>query len=84
MFFLKLHPYRKRSLAKKGVKKHSPKFCELYLVLKRIGKIAYRVELPSKATTMTFIYLMVHIFTVKERPLFYYLGVFEPAYAHLD
>lgn len=48
--FLKLRPYRQKSLAKKRCEKLSPKFYGPYRMLERIGQVAYRLELPREAT----------------------------------
>lgn len=39
--FLKLRPYRQRTLAKKRCERLSPKFYGPYLVIERIGQVAY-------------------------------------------
>ena len=47
--YLKLHPYRLRSLARRN-EKFSARYFSPYKVLQQIGPIAYKLELPSSAT----------------------------------
>ena len=47
--FLKLQPYKRRSLARRPVAKLSPKFYGPYKILERIGPVAYKLELPAHA-----------------------------------
>lgn len=44
--FLKLQPYRLKSLAKKVNEKLSPRFYGPFKVLARVGEVAYRLDLP--------------------------------------
>jgi hypothetical protein len=45
--FLKLQPYRQSSLKKSGVEKLKPPFYGPYRVTRRVGEVAYELELPE-------------------------------------
>eukprot|EP00253_Pinus_taeda_P017969 PITA_17969 len=47
MVYLRLQPYRQSSLKQKGAKKLKPRFCGPYRVIRRIGQVAYELELPQ-------------------------------------
>ena len=47
--YLKLKPYRQRSLAQKRSEKLAPKFYGPYRITEEIGEVAYRLDLPPKA-----------------------------------
>ena len=53
MVFLKIRPYRQVSMCKKRNEKLSPKYFGSYRVLKKIGPVAYRMELPTAATNIS-------------------------------
>jgi hypothetical protein len=45
--FLRLQPYKQTSLKADHCQKMAPKFYGPYIVLKRVGKVAYQLALPS-------------------------------------
>jgi hypothetical protein len=47
LFFLRLLPYRQSSLKRSGAEKLKPKFYGQYRVIRRIGEVAYELELPK-------------------------------------
>lgn len=49
MVYLKLRPYKLRSLAKKINEKLSPRFYGPFQILEKIGPVAYWLELPVRA-----------------------------------
>ncbi|TYK26803.1 disease resistance protein [Cucumis melo var. makuwa] len=58
---LKLRPYRQRSLARKCCEKLAPKFYGLYRIIKEIGEVAYRLDLPPEP--------IIHVFHVLQLKL---------------
>lgn len=49
MVYLKLQPYKHISIAKKTNEKLNPRFYGPYKILKKIGVVSYKLELPSNA-----------------------------------
>ena len=47
--YLKLRPYRQRSLARKKCEKLALKFYGPYEIIEEIGEVAYRLRLPPEA-----------------------------------
>lgn len=49
LVYLKLQPYRLKSLARRINEKLSPRFYGSYEVIERIGPVAFRLNLPPTA-----------------------------------
>ena len=49
MVYLRLQPYRQSLLNKKGAKKLKPCFYGPYRVVKKVGEVAYKLELPQES-----------------------------------
>jgi hypothetical protein len=47
LVFLRLQPYRQSSLKKSGTEKLKPRFYGPYRVIRRVGEVAYELELPE-------------------------------------
>ena len=47
--YLKLQPYRQRTLAYKGKWKLSPRYFGLFQVLQKVGTVSYKLDLPPEA-----------------------------------
>jgi len=62
MVFLRLQPYRQKSLKIKGLQKLAPKFNGPSKVLQRIGPIAYKLQLLDSSK----IHLVFHVSYLKK------------------
>ena len=49
MVYLRLQPYRQSSLKKSGAEKLKPRFYGPFKITKRIGEVAYELELPTES-----------------------------------
>jgi hypothetical protein len=47
LVFLRLQPYRQSSLKKSGTEKLKARFYGPYRIMRRVGKVAYELELPE-------------------------------------
>ena len=45
LVYLRLQPYRQYSLKKKGAEKLKPRFYGSYKIIRKIGEVAYELEL---------------------------------------
>ena len=60
--YLKLRPYRKRTVARRHSAKFSPKFFGPYQIVERIGQVSYRLALPASSS----IHPVSHLSQLKE------------------
>ena len=49
LVYLQLQPYRQPLLKKKGAKKLKPRFYGPYKIIKKVGEVAYELELPQES-----------------------------------
>ena len=62
MVFLRLQPYRQSSLKKSGAEKLKPRFYGPYRIMRRVGEVAYELELPEGSK----IHNMFHVSCLKK------------------
>lgn len=60
--YLKLQPYAQKSVATRANQKLSFRYYSPYLVLKKVGATAYKLDLPEKSK----IHLVVHVSQLKK------------------
>ena len=46
LIFVRLQPYKKSTLKRSGVEKLNPRFYGPYKVIRKVGEVAYELELP--------------------------------------
>ena len=46
---MRLQPYRQSSLKKSGAEKLKPRFYGPYRIMRRVGEVAYELELPKES-----------------------------------
>ncbi|XP_059075298.1 uncharacterized protein LOC131875243 [Cryptomeria japonica] len=62
MVYLRLQPYRQSSLKKSGAKKLRPQFYGPYRVIRRVGEVAYEIELPEGSR----VHIVFHVSRLKK------------------
>ena len=62
LVFLRLQPYRQSSLKKSGFEKLKPRFYGPYRIMRRVGEVAYELELPKGSK----IHNMFHVSCLKK------------------
>ena len=55
--YLQLQPYRQSSLKQKGAEKLKPRFYGPYRVSRRVGEVAYELELPEGSKIHNFFHV---------------------------
>ena len=62
LVYLRMQPHRQYSLKKKGAEKIQPRFHGPYKILRKIGEVAYELELSSGSK----IHNVFHVFCLKK------------------
>jgi hypothetical protein len=62
LVFLRLQPYRQSSLKKSGAEKLKPIFYGPYRIVRKVGEVAYKLELPEGSK----IYNVFHVSCLKK------------------
>ena len=62
LVYLRLQPYRQSSLKKKGVEKLKPRFYGPYKIIRKVGEVAYELELPQESK----IHNVFHVSSLKK------------------
>ena len=62
LVYLRLQPYRQPSLKKKGAEKLKPRFYGPYKIIRKVGEVAYELELPQESK----IHNVFHVSSLKK------------------
>ena len=62
LVYLRLQPYKQSSLKKKGAEKLKPRFYGPYRIIKKVGEVAYELELPQGSK----IHNVFHVYNLKK------------------
>ena len=62
LVYLQLQPYRQSSLKKKWAKKLKPRFYGPYMAIRKVGEVAYELELPKERK----IHNVLHVSNLKK------------------
>ena len=62
LVYLRLQPYRESSLKKKGAEKLKPRFYGPYRIIRKVGEVAYELELPQESK----IHNVFHVSSLKK------------------
>ena len=62
LVYLRLQPYSQSSLKKKGAEKLKPRFYGPYRVIRKVGEVAYELELPQESK----IHNVFHVSSLKK------------------